>query len=160
MDAQLRITADTRDDVIAALNELQEKFAARLTITQTVRRNDEGVWVAIARLKGGAEHDPEQAVHELDTQLGQEMGARDYLDLYGFDVVGMIMGEARTVYNHEHARPELQIQLPAGVVKAWRNGPGWVVGSPQAGPGKMISAEAGQLIGTLYNIMQVLLERP
>jgi len=171
MEAQLRITAHSRSAAEAALAELQQQFAGRLTVTQAVMRSHDGVWSAVARLDGGAHWYPagqpagqapdvEQALQLFDTALGQEMDTDNYLDIYGFDLVGMLMREARTGYNSGAARPELYLQTLVGDVTVWCDDTTWTIRYPPAGPKTAVTAAKGQLIATLYTVMQVLLEGP
>jgi hypothetical protein len=172
MQAQLRVTAHSRSEAEAALAELQQQFAGRLTVTQAVMRSHDGIWSAVAHLDGGAhwypagqdaaDHAPdiEQALQLFDATLGQEMDTNDYVDMYGFDLVGMLMREARTGYNSQAARPELYLQTLVGDVTVWCDDTTWTIRYPPAGSGTVVTAAKGQLIATLYTVMQVLLEGP
>jgi hypothetical protein len=171
MEAQLRITAHSRSAAEAALAELQQQFAGRLTVTQAVMRSHDGIWSAVARLDGSAHlypagqtadqaSDIEHALQLFDAALGQEMDTDDYLNTYGFDLVGMLMREARTGYNSQAARPELYLQTLVGDVTVWCDDTTWTIRYPPAGPKTAVTATKGQLIATLYTVMQVLLEGP
>jgi hypothetical protein len=80
--------------------------------------------------------------------------------MYGFDLVGMLMREARTGYNSQAARPELYLQTLVGDVTVWCDATTWTIRYPPAGSGTVVTAAKGQLIATLYTVMQVLLEGP
>mgnify|MGYP001107432652 CR=1 FL=1 len=170
MEAQLRIIAHSRSEADAALAELKMQFAGRLTVMQAVMRGRDGVWSAVARLDGDAQwhisgqdavsqaSDIERVLKTFDATLGQEMDTNDYLDIYGFDLVGMLMREARTGYNAQAARPELYLQTLVGDVAVWYDDNAWTIQYPPSGPGAVVTAAKGHLIATLYTVMQVLLE--
>ncbi len=172
MEAQLHITAHSRSEVEAALAELQMHFAGRLTVIQAVMCSLDGAWSAVARLDSNAywfpscattvDHMPDitHALQSFDAALGQEMDATDYPQIYGFDLAGMLMHDARVDYNTQAARPELYIQTRLGDVTVWRDHYAWTICYPPMIPKATVTAETGHLIATLYNVMHILLEGP
>lgn len=171
MEAFVRITADTQDEAQAALDELCAAFQDRLIVLQPVQRERDGDWVAAARLEGQLDWvgynrtqqsvlkgflTPDQAVKELDTHLGAELNSSDYLSEYGFDVVGTLMRAALLVYAEDAERAELHIHNAAGTIKIWQADAGWIVSYPVAGQIVQRRTEKGELVGTLYKALQVL----
>ncbi len=172
MEARIRIHADTRDEVEAALDELRAQFAERLQVVQEPRYGNNGEWSGVARLDGrpdwvgysqhqrtleSEQHNPDQAIRDLDNRLGQEMNAGDYTMEYGFDVVGAIMGDAGIVYAESERRAELQIWKHSGTVSVWQDGSGWSISYPTPTRIARINVDAGTLVRSLYQILQTLI---